>query len=369
MAKEIIEDVLMGYNGTIFAYGQTGSGKTHTMYGKFKDGASPDDMGIVPRAAKHIFDCIDKCPYDVEFVIEASMLEIYRETLNDLLAVNKTDLKIKEDPHRGIHVSNLTQISVGSYEELMEVLEIGDQIRMVKATRMNEYSSRSHTLFTLDVSQRFANDAEKKGKLNLVDLAGSEKVGKSGAAGDTLEEAKKINLSLSALGHVIKSLTKDAEHIPYRDSKLTRILQDSLGGNFKTNLIVTGSPHSSQLEETISTLKFATRAKTIKLNFKMNLKNSPAQMNRIFGTLKEELKDTKESLLKYKFVISKIRLQLQEQIIKQEHLGVLNDETNSIIENLKMLEDGKLDSLNNEEFRMMNGEEGLVHPKNRLDSH
>ena len=203
MAKDIIEDVLAGYNGTIFAYGQTGSGKTHTMYGKFKDREDDEEMGIVPRSAKHIFDCIDKCSYDVEYVIEASMLEIYRETLNDLLAVNKTDLKIKEDPQKGIVVSNLTQICIASYTELMELLELGDQTRTVKATRMNEYSSRSHTLFTLDVSQRFTNDAEKKGKLNLIDLAGSEKVGKSGAAGDTLEEAKKINLSLSALGQVI----------------------------------------------------------------------------------------------------------------------------------------------------------------------
>ena len=228
--------------------------------------------------------------------------------------------------------------SIGSCEELMKVLEIGDQTRTVKATRMNEYSSRSHTLFTIDVVQRFPNSAEKRGKLNLIDLAGSEKISKSGAAGETLEEAKKINLSLSALGHVIKSLTTDAEHIPYRDSKLTRILQDSLGGNFKTNLIVTGSPHSSQVEETISTLKFATRAKTIKLAFKMNLKNSPDQMNRVVGTMKEELKDTKEFLNKFKFVAGKIRVQLLEQIEHQEQLGITpSDETNKILDNCEYL--------------------------------
>lgn len=130
----------------------------------------------------------------------------------------------------------------------------------------------------LEIKQRYPNDTEKKGKLNLVDLAGSEKVGKTGAMGDVLEEAKKINLSLSCLGNVIHSLTTNSEHIPYRDSKLTRILQESLGGNFKTSLLVTCSSHSSSLEETLSTLKFATRAKSIKNNFKMNIKNSPESL-------------------------------------------------------------------------------------------
>ena len=133
---------------------------------------------------------------------------------------------------------------------------------------------------------------------------------------------------------MIKSLTTNAEHIPYRDSKLTRILQDSLGGNFKTNLIVTGSPHSSQIEETISTLKFATRAKTIKLAFKMNLKNSPEQINRAVGTMKEELKDTKEFLNKFKFVVGKIRAQFLDQIEHQEQLGISpTEEVSKILEN------------------------------------
>ena len=155
-------------------------------------------------------------------------------------------------------------------------------------------------------------------------------------------------------------MTTDATHIPYRDSKLTRILQDSLGGNYKTNLIVACSPHSSQMEETISTLKFATRAKTIKLNFKMNLKNSPDQMNRVVGTIKEELKDFKENLIKYKFVIGKIRVQLQEQIDQQEQLGLAtSDETIKILENLRILEEGKLENLNNEEFKMIPGIESV----------
>lgn len=148
----------------------------------------------------------------------------------------------------------------------------------------------------LEIKQHFANDTEKKGKLNLVDLAGSEKVGKTGAIGDILEEAKKINLSLSCLGNVIHNLTTNSDHIPYRDSKLTRILSESLGGNYKTSLVVTCSSHSSSLEETISTLKFATRAKSIKNHFKMNVKNSPEALQRIIFQLKKELLDTKAEL-------------------------------------------------------------------------
>ncbi|EGR27712.1 kinesin motor domain protein [Ichthyophthirius multifiliis] len=231
--------------------------------------------GIIPRSIEHIFKTINTCQFDIEFILTCSMLEIYKETLYDLLSVQKQDLKIKESTTRGIYVEGLTQLSVGAQNELLTILELGEQARKVSATRINQYSSRSHTIFMLEIKQRYPNDTEKKGKLNLVDLAGSEKVGKTGAVGDILEEAKKINLSLSCLGNVIHSLTSNSDHIPYRDSKLTRILQESLGGNFKTSLIVTCSSHSSSLEETLSTLKFATRAKFIKNHFKMNIKNSP----------------------------------------------------------------------------------------------
>jgi len=152
----------------------------------------------------------------------------------------------------------------------------------------------------MEIVQRWPNRAEKRGRLNLIDLAGSEKVGKSGASGDTLEEAKKINLSLSCLGNVIHALTTNHDHIPYRDSKLTRILQESLGGNFKTSLIVTCSPHSSNKEETISTLKFATRAKTIKTHYKMNIQNSPDSMMNVIERLKLELDGARNELARFK---------------------------------------------------------------------
>ncbi|EAS04578.2 kinesin motor catalytic domain protein (macronuclear) [Tetrahymena thermophila SB210] len=293
VGRETITDVMNGYNGTIFAYGQTGSGKTYSMFG---DIYNKNLKGLIPRSIEHIFQTINQCDMDIEFILTCSMLEIYKENLHDLLCIQKCDLKIKESPTRGIYVEGLTQLSVGTENELLTMLELGEQARKVAATRINQYSSRSHTIFMLEIKQRYPNDTEKKGKLNLVDLAGSEKVGKTGAIGDILEEAKKINLSLSCLGNVIHSLTTNSEHIPYRDSKLTRILQESLGGNFKTSLLVTCSSHSSSLEETLSTLKFATRAKSIKNHFKMNIKNSPEALQRIIQQLKKDLMEAKHEL-------------------------------------------------------------------------
>jgi kinesin family member 5 len=180
------------------------------------------------------------------------------------------------------------------------LIELGEKSKMMAATRMNLHSSRSHTLFIMEITQRLPNQTEKRGRLNLVDLAGSEKVGKTGAIGETLEEAKKINLSLSCLGNVIHSLTTNNEHIPYRDSKLTRILQESLGGNYKTTLVVTCSPHSSNREESISTLKFASRAKTIKTHYKMNVQISPESMAALIEQLRLELEECRAELSRYK---------------------------------------------------------------------
>lgn len=163
---------------------------------------------------------------------------------------------------------------------------------------MNEYSSRSHTIVMLEVVQRYPNGLQKKGRLNLVDLAGSEKVSKSGSVGESLQEAKKINLSLSCLGNVIHALTSNNEHIPYRESKLTRLLQESLGGNYKTYLVATCSPHSSNLEETLSTLKFASRVKTIKNSCKINVVNSTASFKLLVGVQKQEIADLTELVKK-----------------------------------------------------------------------
>ncbi|MDR3548403.1 MAG: hypothetical protein P4M11_09105 [Candidatus Pacebacteria bacterium] len=288
VGRSTIEDVTNGYNGTILAYGQTGSGKTYTMFGS--DIYDEESKGIIPRAASDIFRSWDGHSEVQEIEINCSMLEIYKENLKDLLADETTELRIKESPDRGIYVEGLAEVPIASEDELMYWVDIGEERRVWAETRHNSVSSRSHALLMLEVKQILSNGTEKRGILNLVDLAGSEKVGKSGAQGQLFQEGTKINLSLSALGNVIHALTANLDHIPYRDSKLTRLLQESLGGNYKTTLIVTCSPHSSAMQESMSTLKFAQRAKKLKNRVKMNIKNSPGQLMKIIEQLREDLR-------------------------------------------------------------------------------
>ena len=284
-----ILDVLHGYNGTIFAYGQTGSGKTYTMFGS--DIYDENQSGIIPRAANQIFTYWSDNSDTKEVDVRCSMLEIYNEDLRDLLNENPVELKIKECPKKGIYVDGLTENAIASEEELMCWLEAGEERRVWAETTQNSVSSRSHTIFILHVRQTLPNDSEYYGILNIVDLAGSEKVGRSGAQGKIFQEGTKINLSLSALGNVIHSITSNRDHIPYRDSKLTRLLQESLGGNYKTTLIVACSPHSSQIAETTSTLKFAQRAKKIKNNVKVNIKKSAEQLAKQVEELRKQLNE------------------------------------------------------------------------------
>lgn len=279
--QDTVKEVLEGYNGTIFAYGQTGSGKTYTMMGNLLDN---DARGLIPRCIAQIFESASSA-LKTEFTIKCSILEIYKETLRDLLGVSDS-LKIKECSMRGIYVENLTEIFVATEDEIIEALQTGEKSRTVASTKMNEVSSRSHLLFMLEIRQKFENDTEKRGVLNLIDLAGSEKIKYSGVTGMKLEEAKKINLSLSALGNVIHALTSLSDHVPYRDSKLTRLLQESLGGNFKTSLIITCSPAMRNIEETVKTLKFAQRAKKIRTSAKINFKTSAESYIKIIESLK-----------------------------------------------------------------------------------
>lgn len=285
-AKQSIQDVLDGYNATIFTYGQTGSGKTFTMFGA--DG--PELTGIVPRASSHIFSYINSQPSGIEFSIKCCFLEIYMENIRDLLDPSKTNLRVRESPSRGIWVDGATEEFVTCEQDIADLIEVGNTARAVSSTGMNQVSSRSHSVFMLTIEQKNEDGSTKRGKLNLVDLAGSEKISKTGAEGQTLEEAKKINQSLSALGNCIHSLTeKGRGHIPYRDSKLTRILQESLGGNCKTTLIITASPHEFNYEETVSTCQFGARAKTIKNQAKVNQQKSVAELMALVEQLTKEL--------------------------------------------------------------------------------
>ncbi len=276
--RSTVDDILNGYNGTVFAYGQTGSGKSYTMMGTDIDDETA--KGIIPRIVEQIFASIMASPASIEYTVRVSYMEIYMERIRDLLAPQNDNLPIHEERNRGVYVKGLLEIYVASVPEVYEVMRRGGNARAVAATNMNQESSRSHSIFVITVSQKnVENGSAKSGQLFLVDLAGSEKVGKTGASGQTLEEAKKINKSLSALGMVINSLTDGrSTHIPYRDSKLTRILQESLGGNSRTTLIINCSPSSYNDAETLSTLRFGMRAKTIKNKPKINAELSPAEL-------------------------------------------------------------------------------------------
>jgi len=270
----IIESVMEGYNGTVFAYGQTGTGKSHTMQG---DAEPPEMRGIIPNSFEHVFNAI-KADQTKEFLVRASYLEIYNEEIRDLLGKDsKSKLELKETPEKGVFVKDLNTFVVRNVEEIDHVMNVGQRNRTVGSTLMNQDSSRSHSIFTITIETSEPDPADPKknkikaGKLNLVDLAGSERQGKTGATGERLKEATKINLSLSALGNCISALVDGkSSHVPYRDSKLTRMLQDSLGGNTKTVMVATMGPADYNYDESISTLRYANRAKNIKNKPKIN---------------------------------------------------------------------------------------------------
>lgn len=288
-----VDDLFKGYNGSVLAYGQTGSGKTYTMFGP--DIESLEQKGVIPRIVERIFQSISQNPTEIEFSVKVSYMEIYMERIRDLLDSTRDNLPIHEDRDLGVYVKGLSEIYVSNSSEVFEIMKKGSSIRAISSTNMNSESSRSHSIFQLTVIQRNVKTGiTKSGRLYLVDLAGSEKVGKTGARGQTLEEAKKINKSLSALGNVINSLTDSrASHIPYRDSKLTRILQESLGGNSRTTLIINCSPSTYNVEETISTLRFGVRAKTIKNTVKINEEMSPSAIKKQIETFELKLVNCK----------------------------------------------------------------------------
>ncbi|KAG8387758.1 hypothetical protein BUALT_Bualt02G0054600 [Buddleja alternifolia] len=282
----IVFEVLEGYNCTIFAYGQTGTGKTYTMEGgaRKKNGEFPSDAGVIPRAVKQIFDILET--QNAEYNMKVTFLELYNEEITDLLAPeecskfiedkSKKPIALMEDGKGGVLVRGLEEEIVTTANEIYKILEKGSAKRRTAETLLNKQSSRSHSIFSITIHiKEFTPEGDemiKCGKLNLVDLAGSENVSRSGAKEGRAREAGEINKSLLTLGRIINSLVEHSGHIPYRDSKLTRLLRDSLGGKTKTCIIATISPSIHCLEETLSTLDYAHRAKNIKNKPEINQK-------------------------------------------------------------------------------------------------
>lgn len=295
--RPLVDSVLQGFNGTIFAYGQTGTGKTHTMQGVSHD---PERRGVIPNSFQHIFTQISRTQ-NQKYLVRSSYLEIYQEEIRDLLCKdNNKKLELKENPESGVYVKDLSSVVTKDAAEIEHVMNIGNQSRSVGFTKMNERSSRSHAIFVITVEcSEVGPDGQdhiRVGKLNMVDLAGSERQSRTGARGVRLREATKINLSLSALGNVISALADGrSTHVPYRDSKLTRLLQDSLGGNAKTVMIATVGPSHKSHDESLATLRYASRAKKIKNKPRIN-------------------EDPKDALLReFQEEIARLKAQLEER--------------------------------------------------------
>ncbi|KAJ4978735.1 hypothetical protein NE237_009515 [Protea cynaroides] len=280
----MVDNCMGGYNSCMFAYGQTGSGKTHTMLGDIEGGTRRHSVncGMTPRVFESLFSRIQKEKESrreekLRFTCKCSFLEIYNEQILDLLDPSIVNLQIREDAKRGVYVENLKEVEVTSARDVIQQLVQGAANRKVAATNMNLASSRSHSVFTCVIESKWESQGvthHRFARLNLVDLAGSERQKSSGAEGERLKEATNINKSLSTLGLVIMNLVSVSNgkslHVPYRDSKLTFLLQDSLGGNSKTSIIANISPSNCCSLETLSTLKFAQRAKFIKNNAIVN---------------------------------------------------------------------------------------------------
>ncbi|KAL4176964.1 hypothetical protein KRP22_001900 [Phytophthora ramorum] len=293
IGRPFVADLLGGYNCTIIAYGQTGSGKTFTTVG----GGTPGTRGLIPRAMESILEGmarIDPTEYDV--ALTASFVEIYQEKLRDLLLPHSSrHLRLREDKERDVRVEGASEIAISTVAGGMAVLSRGSAQRATGSTLMNADSSRSHSVLILTFTKKhITSGTNVRGKMFIVDLAGSEKVQKTAATGVRMEEAKHINRSLSALGNVINALTDErVKHIPYRDSKLTRLLQASLGGNAKTHLLLTCSASSLHLEETLSTLRFGSRAKNIQNSPHINNENvgAAAEYGELLTTLQTKIEN------------------------------------------------------------------------------
>ncbi|KAG3115074.1 Kinesin-related protein 1 [Phytophthora idaei] len=293
---KVLEHAWNGFNVSLFAYGQTGAGKSFSMVGY------GSDKGIIPKASAVIFERIEANPSEITFKVEASMMEIYNERVKDLFNPSSDNLKVRDHPSQGPYAEGLTRSAVSSYSEIDRLMNAGILARTTASTNMNATSSRAHTIFQIIVTQSELNVStgkvmDKVSRINLIDLAGSERAASTGATGSRLKEGAAINQSLSALGNCISALADLANGkkglVPYRNSKLTHLLKDSLGGNSKTIMIAALSPASVNYSETLGTLRYADRAKQIKNKAIVN--EDPNQI--LIRQLKEELELLRKSMM------------------------------------------------------------------------
>uniref|UniRef100_A0A3Q4MX03 Kinesin-like protein n=1 Tax=Neolamprologus brichardi TaxID=32507 RepID=A0A3Q4MX03_NEOBR len=300
--KGVLDGVMNGFNCTVFAYGATGAGKTHTMLG------SQNDPGVMYRTMKELFKRMDDAKEEKEFAVAFSYLEVYNEQIRDLLA-NAGPLAVREDSSKGVVVQGLTLHKPKSAEQILEALDSGNRNRTQHPTDMNATSSRSHAVFQIYLRQQdktaSLNHNVCVAKMSLIDLAGSERASATNAKGARLREGANINRSLLALGNVINALADPKSkkaHIPYRDSKLTRILKDSLGGNCRTVMIANVSPSSKSYDDTHNTLKYANRAKEIKSSLKSNVVSLDSHIGQyavVCEKQRQEIMQLKQKLKEY----------------------------------------------------------------------
>lgn len=343
IGEEMLEHAFEGYNVCIFAYGQTGAGKSYTMMGKQEEGQE----GIIPQICKDLFRKISRNSNEcLKYSVEVSYMEIYCERVRDLLnPKNKGNLRVREHPLLGPYVEDLSKLAVMSYQDIHDLIDEGNKARTVAATNMNETSSRSHAVFTIFFTQQKQDSAtglvtEKVSKISLVDLAGSERADSTGAKGTRLKEGANINKSLTTLGKVISALAeiaatkkkKKADFIPYRDSVLTWLLRENLGGNSKTAMIAAVSPADINYDETLSTLRYADRAKQIVCKAVVN-EDANAKLIR---ELKEEIQKLRELLKQEGIDVQEgdeiVRVVKREDDVKETRPRIPSHTTSTIAE-------------------------------------
>ena len=351
-AKRILVKVLKGYNGTVFAYGQTGSGKTFTMLGP--DGGtaamSTDLMGLIPRAVKEIFEVKERNPGTV-YKFSCSYTEIYKEEIRDLLRKKKekkVKIVVRRDKKGDVFLDGASIETVDKYEDVMRLIAKGNTKRQTGGHALNAHSSRSHAVFTIYIQQctmKSGRGVKLCSKFHLIDLAGSERAKRTGASGDRLKEGSAINSSLSALGNVIKALTdgvktrsgsksrakgkKKLGHVPFRDSMLTRVLQDSLGGNSFTLMVCNVSPHASHDSETISSLRFAERVKLVQNSVKINQEELSVGQTKSLQKVNDQLRSQLEEMQRSQQVKLAESLANNDQV-HQEELQRVEIESNEL---------------------------------------